>query len=81
MRASELAQRLSDAAFVHQTAPDAESLQQLESLARAAAVHVRRVGAGSVDHIILSSMLRLIVVNVPTLRQVLTQAGWLWFEG
>jgi hypothetical protein len=78
MRASELAQRLSDTAFVYETTRSKDSLRQLESLTREAAAHVRRIGEGSVDHIILSSVLQLIVVKVVGLRDVLQKAGWRW---
>lgn len=78
MTGTELARGLSDAAIAYEKTRDNESLQQLESLARAAAARVRRVGEGTVDHIVLSSILKLIVVNVPSLREVLTQADWRW---
>jgi hypothetical protein len=53
-------------------------LLELESLAEAAAARVRRAGEGTVDHIVLSSILRLLVLEVPRLELVLAKAGWIW---
>jgi hypothetical protein len=47
-------------------------------LVRDAAVHVRRADEGTVDHIILSSTLKSIVSDVPSVTQVLQQEGWCW---
>jgi hypothetical protein len=47
-------------------------------LARDAAAHVRRVGGGTVDHIVLSSVLKWIVADVPSVEQALHEAGWRW---
>lgn len=80
MTSTELARRLSDAALAHRTSGDDRTLAQLEALAREAAVHVGRVGEGTVDHIVLSSVLKLIVLNVPSVEQVLRQAGWRWLR-
>ena len=80
MRASELAQCLADTAFAYEATRSSESLRQLEALTREAVVHVRRVGEGSVDHIILSSVLQLIVVKVVGLRDVLQGADWRWSQ-
>lgn len=80
VRASELAQCLSDKAFAYETTRDNESLRQLESLTREAVAHVRRVGLGSVDHIILSSVLQRIVVRVASVRDVLQKADWRWSQ-
>lgn len=78
MTSTELARHLSDAALAYRAARDDQTLAQLELLARDAAVHVRRVGEGTVDHIVLSSVLKLIVVDVPSVGQALQQAGWRW---
>lgn len=80
MRASELAQRLSDTAFAYETTRSTELLRHLESLTHEAVAHVHRVGEGSVDHIILSSVLQLIVVKVVSLRDVLQKADWRWSQ-
>jgi hypothetical protein len=53
-------------------------LLKLEALAEAAAARVHRAGEGTVDHIVLSNILRLIVVEVPDLELVLAKAGWIW---
>lgn len=75
---TELARHLSDAALAYRASRDDATLAHLESLARAAAAHVSRVGEGSVDHIVLSSVLKLIAADVPPVAQVLQQAGWRW---
>jgi hypothetical protein len=76
--ATELAQQLSDAALAYRASLDEGLLSRVESLARDAATHVGRMGEGTVDHIILSSVLKLIVVDMPSVAQVLQQAGWRW---
>jgi hypothetical protein len=78
MTSTEFARLLSDAALAHRASGEDRTLAKLESLARDAAAHVRRVGEGTVDHIVLSSILKLIVPDVPSLEQVLQQAGWRW---
>jgi hypothetical protein len=57
MTSAELARHLSDAALAYRAHRNDQTLAQLESLARDAAAHVRRVGEGTVDHIVLSSVL------------------------
>jgi hypothetical protein len=76
MTSTELARRLSDAALAYRASREERTLDELESLAREAAVHVNRVGEGTVDHIVLSSVLKLIVVDFPSVGEVLEQAGW-----
>lgn len=76
MTSTELARRLSDAALAYRASRDGRTLAQLESLARDAAAHVTRVGEGTVDHIVLSSVLKLIIADVPSVGEVLEQAGW-----
>ena len=78
MTSTYLARHLSDAALAYRSSRDGEALTHLESLAREAAAHVHRVGEGTVDHIVLSSILKLIVADAPSLGQVLQQAGWRW---
>jgi hypothetical protein len=78
MTATELTRRLSDAALTYRTTRDDQALAQLHSLARVAAAHVRRAGEGTVDHIVLSSILKLIASEAPSVGQVLQQAGWHW---
>ena len=78
MTATELARHISDAALAYRASHDSAMLARVESLARDAATHVHRIGEGMVDHIILSSVLKLIVVDVPSVAQVLKQAGWRW---
>ena len=78
MTSTELAKLLSDAAIAHRASKDEQTLAQLESLARQAAEHVRRVGEGTVDHIVLSSVLRLIVADVASVKEVLDREGWRW---
>lgn len=78
MTSTELARRLFDAAIAYRATHDDQTLAQLESLARAAAAHVRRVGEGTVDHIVLSSILKLIVADVASVRQALQETGWHW---
>lgn len=75
---TELARQLSDAALAYRASRDDAVLTRLESLAREAAAHVSRVGEGTVDHIVLSSVLKLIAADVPLVAQVLQQAGWRW---
>jgi hypothetical protein len=41
---------------------------------------VLRGGHGTVDHIVLSSILKAIVADVPRLEPVLQQSGWKWLE-
>jgi len=53
-------------------------LLKLESLVEAAAARVRGAGEGTVDHIVLSGTLRLLVLEMPHLDLVLTKAGWIW---
>lgn len=78
MTSTELARLLSDAALAYRSSRDDATLARLESLAREAAAHVGRVGEGTVDHIVLSSLLKLIIADVPSLGQLLQQAGWRW---
>lgn len=78
MTSTELARCLSDAALVYRAARDDKTLAELEALAREAAAHVRRVGNGTVDHIVLSSVLKLIIAEVPSVDHVLKQSGWRW---
>lgn len=78
MTSTELARHLSDAMLAYQTSPEARSLARLMSLAREAAAHVHRVGEGTVDHIVLASVLKLVVARVPAVAQVLEQVGWCW---
>jgi hypothetical protein len=73
-----LARQLSDAAVAYRIRHDSDALLKLESLAETAAARVRRVGEGTVDHIVLCSILRRLVVDVPHLEQVLARAGWRW---
>lgn len=73
-----LARQLSDAAVEYRIRHDSDALLKLEFLAETAAARVRRVGEGTVDHIVLSSMLRRLVLELPHLEQVLTRAGWRW---
>jgi RNA:NAD 2'-phosphotransferase (TPT1/KptA family) len=73
-----LARQLSDAAVAYRIRHDSDALLKLESLAETAAARVRRVGEGTVDHIVLSSILRRLVLEVPHLEQVLARAGWRW---
>ncbi|HEX2882793.1 MAG TPA: hypothetical protein VHO25_24910, partial [Polyangiaceae bacterium] len=80
MTSTELARRLSDAVLAFRTSRDQNSLEQLELLARDAAAHVRRFGHGTVDHIVLSAVLRLIVDEVPSVDAVLRTEGWRWFR-
>lgn len=80
MTSTELARHLSNAALAYRTSRDDQALAQLESLARDAAAHVRRVGEGTVDHIVLSSILKLIASDVPSVEQALQQAGWRWLS-
>lgn len=75
---TELARRLSDAALAYRSLRDDRTLAELESLAYDTAAHVRSVGDGSVDHIVLSSALKLIAVDVPSVEHALKQAGWRW---
>ena len=76
MTSTELARHLSNASLAYRTSRDDQALAQLQALARDAAAHVTRVGEGTVDHIVLSSILKLIVSDVPSVGQVLQQAGW-----
>jgi hypothetical protein len=76
---TELAKRLSDAALAYRAKADPDGFALLQSLAGEAAAHVRRVGHGTVDHIVLSSVLKLIVVDVSAVDEVLQHAGWKWF--
>ena len=78
MTSTELARHLSDAMSAYRTSREDRILALLESLARDAAAHVHRVGEGTVDHIILASVLKWIVAAVPSVGQVLQQAGWCW---
>lgn len=78
--AADLARRVSEAAVNYQTTRDPEAVRELEKLAIAAAERVQRVGEGTVDHIVLSSILRLVVLEAPHLDQVLADAGWTWLE-
>lgn len=78
MTATELAQQLSDAALAYRASPKEGNLSRVESLAREAAAHVARIGEGTVDHIILSSVLKLIAAEVPSVAKVLQQGGWHW---
>lgn len=78
MTSTELARCLSDAALAYRAARDDKTLADLEALAREAAAHVRRAGDGTVDHIVLSSVLKLIVPDVPSVEGVLKDAGWRW---
>jgi hypothetical protein len=73
-----LARQLSEAAVAYRARHDPDALLELESLAEAAAARVRRAGEGTVDHIVLSSILRLLVLEVPRLELVLAKAGWIW---
>lgn len=75
---TELARQLSDAALAYRASHADEALARLESLAREATAHVGRVGEGTVDHIVLSSVLKLIAPDVPSVAQVLHEAGWRW---
>jgi hypothetical protein len=75
---TELARHLSDAALAYRASRDDVALAHLESLVREAAAHVSRVGEGTVDHIVLSSILKLIIADVPSLGQLLQQLGWRW---
>lgn len=76
MTSTELARTLSDAALAYRASRDDRSLAQLESLARDAAAHVRRIGRGTVDHIVLASVLKLIADDVPSVQEVLQKDGW-----
>lgn len=78
MTSTELARCLSDAALAYRAARDDKTLADLEVLAREAAAQVRRAGDGTVDHIVLSSVLKLIVADVASVDHVLKQAGWRW---
>jgi hypothetical protein len=78
MTSTQMARRLSAAALQYRENGSAAALLELESLARGAVVHVRRAGQGTVDHIVLSATLRLIVVDVPALEAVLRESGWSW---
>ena len=78
MSSIELANRLSAAAVAYQSSRQGETLARLAALVREAAAHVHRVGEGTVDHIVLSSALRVIVSDIPALEQVLGEVGWNW---
>ena len=78
MTSTQMAQRLSEAALRYRETGSDAALLELEALARSAAVHVGRSGQGTVDHIVLSGTLRLIVVDVPGLEPVLRKSGWSW---
>jgi hypothetical protein len=78
MTSTQMARCLSEAALRYRETGSGAALLELESLARSAAVHVRRAGQGTVDHIVLSGTLRLIVVDVPGLEAVLRESGWSW---
>lgn len=80
MTSTQMARYLSGAALRFRATGSGAALLELESLARSAAIHVRRAGQGTVDHIVLSGALRLIVVDVPGLEPVLRESGWAWFE-
>jgi hypothetical protein len=78
MTSTELARRLSDAAIAYRTSADEQVLIELESLASAAILHVAHAGEGTVDHIVLSSVLKLIAADVPSVAHTLEQEGWRW---
>lgn len=78
MTSTELARLLSDASLAHRAAGSDKTLSRLEALAREAANHVARVGEGTVDHIVLSSVPKLIVPDVRSVEEVLKDAGWRW---
>ena len=78
MTAVTLARQLSEAAVAYQARHDSDALLTLESLVEAAAARVRGAGEGTVDHIVLSGTLRLLVLEMPHLDLVLTKAGWIW---
>ena len=80
MTSTQMARRLSDAALEYRATGKSAALEELESLARSAAAHVLRGGHGTVDHIVLSSILKAIVVDVPGIEPVLQQSGWRWLE-
>jgi hypothetical protein len=76
----DLARRLSDAALAHRITPDESSRAHLESLIREAVDHVDRVGQGTVDHIVLTSVLRRIAADTPLVARVLQDGGWRWAQ-
>ncbi|MGQ0506809.1 MAG: hypothetical protein ACT4TC_15975 [Myxococcaceae bacterium] len=80
MTSTELARKLSDAALKVGASRDPQALAELEALARDATAHVRRVGDGSVDHIVLNSMLKPLVDEFSSLDAVLLLAGWRWIR-
>jgi hypothetical protein len=80
MTSTELARHLSDAASSYRASGDGLSLAQLESLTRDAVAHVHRVGEGTVDHIVLASVLTVIASDVPSVAQVLREEGWHWLR-
>jgi hypothetical protein len=62
MTSTQMARRLTEAALRYRETGSDAALLELEALARSAAVHVRRAGQGTVDHIVLSGTLRLLLV-------------------
>jgi hypothetical protein len=78
--ATELARRLSEVAL-RCRAPGCtqDDLASLENLTQRATAHVRTHGINTVDHIVLSGALKVIVRDIPAVADILQQARWQWF--
>ncbi len=77
---TELAHGLANAAFTYRSSLSEKDLAKLGVLVRVAAAHIRRVGEGTVDHIVLSAELRRISLEIPSVLNVLQEAEWQWFR-
>jgi hypothetical protein len=79
LSATVLARELSEAARHCRTAQCAAAdLARLDALANQAVAHVQRVGIDTVDHIVLSGTLKMLVRDIPALGNTLQHAGWQW---
>lgn len=83
-RTSDLAQQLSLACIAYRDAsktnPHAasEHLERMKNLAMDAVARAREVGWGTVDHIVLASVLGLVQEDIPALTPLLEMSGWVW---
>lgn len=83
-RTSDLARELSDGCITYKDAREAnpagadEQLERLRALTMRAVARAREVGWGTVDHIVLASVLGLIQREVPEIGALLEASGWAW---
>lgn len=80
MTGTELARDLANAALTYQSSKREEDLTRINELALDAIAHVRQVGYGTVDHIVLSGILRKIADEIPSLAGLLKKGQWRWLR-